>query len=99
MDAKSLPGSSNMAVRARESISMTVGMMGHLNTGGSTEVVGDTPCCKLNDPVTSVVQPATVEVGKNTVGGGCCTGGVLNVVTGVVTRTADDRGVAGGIFT
>lgn len=89
----------NMAVRTRESISMKVGVMGPLNTGGPTGVVGDTPSCKLNDPGTYVVQPATVEVGKNTVGGGCVTGGFLNVLTGVFTVSADDRGDAGGIFT
>ena len=98
MRAKPLPGSLNMAVRTRESISMTVGVMGSLSTGGPTEVVGDTPSCKLNDPVTSVVVARTGG-GCFNVDGDCFTGGVVNVVTGVFTGTAGDRGVPGGIFT
>ena len=54
MDAKSLPGTLNMAVRTRESISMAVGVLEPLSTGGSTEVVGATPSCKLDLCITGV---------------------------------------------
>ena len=57
------------------------------------------PSCELGDPVTSAVQPSTVEVGKNFVGGGCFTGGVVYVVTG--SRPVANRGLfdGGGLFT
>ena len=77
---------------------MTVGVMGSLRTGGPTEVVGDTRSCELNDPFTSVVQPATVEVGKNTGGGLIVSKGHI-VIAAKIDLIVGVGCLAGGIIT